>query len=468
MIGEIYEMGPEDVDFLGRYLDYHPELKSSIQTQPPTVWFQDRWKRIKEVRLLKTGIEFRIRGGGHLRFFPEKERTAVRERFRTPFLNLLQSRFPHWKILKILTGTDRNRHQTAALLRLHLWDGRHHLAAVAVYPGETVELTDRVLSSAILWWDHLRRKGCVDRILIFIPECWTTRLLSSFPRLELPLICYEYQLEEKSGRDYRPKSRLKKIYPRSVKSSQLGRPYVIFPYREDVPVLLHQIKQEHPLLHLSFRHGRWELSFRGLRIAWHDNNRDQCFFNLADPCLLTASTLADFEEHLEQVSKVRCFPPTEPKHPYYRLAQERWLESLIVSDHSIFNADFVDVVYSQVPTYLDGERKVLDLLTATKGGRLAVLELKVDKDLDLIFQALDYWERVWHHLKQGDFQRAGYFLKIPLSRESPLLYLISPLFEFHRVMPVLKKYLKEEIELKCVGINSDWKRELTILRKFEF
>jgi len=42
-----------------------------------------------------------------------------------------------------------------------------------------------------------------------------------------------------------------------------------------------------------------------------------------------------------------------------------------------------------VPSYLDGQRKVLDLLTVTKSGRLAVLELKTERNLDLIFQGLD-------------------------------------------------------------------------------
>jgi len=163
-----------------------------------------------------------------------------------------------------------------------------------------------------------------------------------------------------------------------------------------------------------------------------------------------------FEKCLRQITQVRCFPPRWAEHPYYRLAQERWLESLIVQDHSVLNAQFGDYIYSQVPTCLDGERKVLDLSTATRGGRVAILELQVERDLDLVFQALDYWERVWHHLKQGDFQQAGYFPGMTLVK---LLYLISPLFEYHRVTPVLGKYLKKETVLTCIGINLGCGRE---------
>ena len=37
---------------------------------------------------------------------------------------------------------------------------------------------------------------------------------------------------------------------------------------------------------------------------------------------------------------------------------------------------------------------MLDLLTVTRGGRLAILELKVDEDLHFPLQGLDYWIRV--------------------------------------------------------------------------
>ncbi len=462
-------MDLKDVDFLRVYLGRHPELKNSLRTEPPAVWFRRGWRRIRGLRFLKSGIECTVGAGRRrLRLVPKEGRVAVRDRLRLPFLNLLQKHFPHWKILKILAGTDRNRHQTAALLRLLLWNGEHYVAAVTIYPGEPSPASERALSSIVLWWHDLHGKGHAKQMLIFIPECWSERLLSIFPRLKIPLTCYKYHLKEEApGNDPR-QSFLQQIYPSSARSSAVGSHYVLFPYRRDVPLLLKEIGQQHPSLLLSFRQGRWELSLRGLPIVWFDDKRKRCLFNVTDPCVLTDSTREAFEECLGHITQVRCFPPRWAEHPYYRLAQERWLESLIVQDHSVLNAQFVDYIYSQVPTCLDGKRKVLDLLTATRGGRVAILELKVERDLNLVFQALDYWERVWHHLKQGDFQQAGYFPEMTLVKQPPLLYLISPLFEFHRVMPVLGKYLKKETVLTCIGINLDWKRELKILRRFEF
>jgi len=66
---------------------------------------------------------------------------------------------------------------------------------------------------------------------------------------------------------------------------------------------------------------------------------------------------------------------------------------------------------------------MIDVLTVAREGRLAVLELKADEDIQLPLQGLDYWSRVaWHHAR-GEFQRFGYFPERELSSESPLLSL---------------------------------------------
>jgi len=69
---------------------------------------------------------------------------------------------------------------------------------------------------------------------------------------------------------------------------------------------------------------------------------------------------------------------------------------------------------------------MIDVLTVAREGRLAVLELKADEDIQLPLQGLDYWSRVaWHHAR-GEFQRFGYFPARELSSESPLLFLAAP------------------------------------------
>lgn len=387
------------------------------------------------------------------------DRKNERERIRNPILRLLRHHFPRWKIARVLSGTDRRRHQTAALLRVLFWEGRRVIAAILIYPGESTELSDRLFSSAIVWWDRLSAKKGASKLVVFLPETWSERLLTRFSRLKIPLECFKYDLRSYS---------LRQIYPAPVRASELSSPYVIFPYGRNIPPLLGEIKSSYPELDLMYRKGRWELAYLGLRVCWYEEESRNYLFNLNEPSLLERERSGPCEQHLAEVISLRRFPPPRPEHLYYRHGHERWLESLILKNHRLIYPDFADPIYPQVPTCVDGERKVLDLLTKTNRRQLAVLELKVPKDLDLIFQGLDYWERVNHHLAQGDLQRAGYFEGEALSTELPLLFLICPLFEFHRLMPALRRHLTDDVQLNCVGVNSDWKKGVKVLRKFVF
>jgi hypothetical protein len=69
---------------------------------------------------------------------------------------------------------------------------------------------------------------------------------------------------------------------------------------------------------------------------------------------------------------------------------------------------------------------MIDALTLTREGRLAVLELKADEDIHLPLQGIDDWSRVaWHH-ERGEFQKFGYFAGRELSTGTPLLMMVAP------------------------------------------
>ena len=97
-------------------------------------------------------------------------------------------------------------------------------------------------------------------------------------------------------------------------------------------------------------------------------------------------------------------------HALWRLHPERWLESLVVQDVAEVDERLdAACLYSQVPAFSTSDRAMIDVLTTTYTGRLAVVELKADEDIHLPLQGLDYWSRVaWHHAR-GEFQRFGYF-----------------------------------------------------------
>jgi hypothetical protein len=157
--------------------------------------------------------------------------------------------------------------------------------------------------------------------------------------------------------------------------------------------------------------------------------------------------------------------PYGPRHhPFWRLRPERWLESLVVGDVSPLD-DRLDAScqYSQVPAFSAADRAMIDVLTSTHSGRLAVIELKADEDIHLPLQGLDYWSRVqWHHAR-GEFQRFGYFEGRQVSADGPLLFLVAPALHIHPSTDVLLKYVSQEIEWEFVGIDERWREGVKVV-----
>ena len=161
----------------------------------------------------------------------------------------------------------------------------------------------------------------------------------------------------------------------------------------------------------------------------------------------------------------------ERRHPYgprqdrlFRMHAERWLESLVVKDVSVVDERLEAALrYSQVPAFSAADRAMIGVLTVTRQGRLAVVELKADEDIHLPLQGLDYWARVeWHH-GRGEFSRFGYFEERELSAEAPLLFLVAPALHVHPATDVLLRYIAPEIEWVFVGIDERWREGVRVV-----
>jgi hypothetical protein len=154
------------------------------------------------------------------------------------------------------------------------------------------------------------------------------------------------------------------------------------------------------------------------------------------------------------------------RHPLARTHEERWLESNLIGDiRRVLPSIDVRHVYPQVPSFVGEERNIIDLLTITNDGRLAVVEIKASPDPDLPFQALDYWIAVERHRKAGDFLKKGYFAGCTLKDEPALLVLVAPLLAYHKTASRLIATLPDEIPLMEIGLNQAWKREIKVLRR---
>jgi hypothetical protein len=151
---------------------------------------------------------------------------------------------------------------------------------------------------------------------------------------------------------------------------------------------------------------------------------------------------------------------------FFRLAPERWLESLITRDVRAIDERLDGrFVYSQVPAFTACDRAMLDVLTCTLNGRLAVLELKADEDIHLPLQGLDYWSRVRWHQQHGEFTRNGYFAGREISSAPPLLYLVAPALRVHPTTDILLRYLSPRIEWALVQVDEHWREGVRVVNR---
>lgn len=161
--------------------------------------------------------------------------------------------------------------------------------------------------------------------------------------------------------------------------------------------------------------------------------------------------------------------------PLFRMQPERWLESEFRTGLAGL-LPFLrgEMLYSQVPALSSGDRGMLDLLTLDRNGRLTVIELKADEDLQLPLQALDYWIRVRalnadrRRTASGDrplsaFEREGYFPGAEVYAHPPRLLLAAPALRIHPAnLPVLR-YFSPEVEWELIALSEHWRNELKIV-----
>jgi hypothetical protein len=205
------------------------------------------------------------------------------------------------------------------------------------------------------------------------------------------------------------------------------------------------------------------LRFRGLEFArWR---MGAMWYGLGErQDILTLEKWPALAALVQQLDAYRHPLATDTKHRFYRAQPERWLETMVATDPGRIDPRLDPRhMYAQVPAFSYGDRGMIDLLGATRDGRLAVIELKASEDIHLVMQAVDYWLRVRFHHAQNDFCRFGYFPEIPLNAKPPLLYLVAPGFRFHPSMNIVLRYLSPEIEIARVALAENWRRGLKVV-----
>ena len=410
----------------------------------------------------------------HLEICPDRDgrtpsaRKAARSAYEEKLQHALEITLPGFKIPRLTSAMDLEQSFGPVYARGLLRRGQSGFAVVGVNAQETQASVDGALTCGILWLDVCRLSDAAARLQVeglklFVPPGMSELTRERMARLHRGAAKWElYEFDEREAQ-----LREVDVSDRGNVATRLVHCPDVNAARERFANSIQRVKElfgEADVAPLS----PGEIAFRwhGLEFARARTAFAAGSFRAGEEIVFgvgPSETVLDESNEEELVMLVRRMKEARQPHgtranALWRMHPERWLESLVYRDVAAIDERLDPAcVYSQVPAFSASDRAMIDVLAATREGRLAVVELKADEDIHLPLQGLDYWTRVqWHH-SRGEFRQMGYFAGRELSPEPPLLFLVAPALHVHPATDVLLHYISPAIEWVLVGIDEHWR-----------
>ncbi|HEX4039791.1 MAG TPA: hypothetical protein VHX37_17170 [Acidobacteriaceae bacterium] len=421
---------------------------------------------------------------------PETRTPTARDTARRRYLRTLEqalaTQFPGWTPASFRSAMDLEHSFGPAYARGLLIRGQGSWAVLGVGPEEPPATIEGALTLGILWLAHSREHSSGRPIFhglkLIVPTgsaavarsrmAWLNPSLAQWELYELHpstaeltpcAVAIDGNVDIQLPHTFDPQAALDRAavavaHLRSLLPSGLLTASEIRPRSAtDVSFSLHGLEYariRHTLIPGSFRH------------------QDQIFFGAGPSETLLDDTTQDlFLDLMDQLLQGR-HPEASAKDPLFRRQPERWLESVLRRDLSVLGSEFTSqTVYSQLFSLTSSSRSLLDLLTVTRQGRLAILEIKADDDLHLPLQALDYWSRIRSLHRSGEIARRGYFpdwqkAGLSLSPDDPLLCLVAPSLHIHPANETVLRHLAPSVPWQINALDEHWRQNCrVVLRK---
>jgi len=415
---------------------------------------RDRISLITE-RFPKTPGEMQIAdlaaaGGVELR--RKTSRVAFRDRFRL----MLAREFPDWRTEDVSSDANLEQSLSPSYVRAYLRRGSGASSfgiAVIAAPPDTADCS-AVVPFGLIWLDYLRRreKGLsVNRLLLYVPrdhERATALRAALIDPAAIACELFVYDECDCAGAiDFADAGNIESTLPPCRRPLQPNLESVDLP---DLPAHVDQVEQSD---------GSVSLRVHGLEFGRSAGGRLFCGIGKKRPC--SVATLAKMAD---EIIRLRNDAAEDRQHPLYSQVPEGWLEAQVRANPRVIDASLRPApIYGQVPIFSGPERGIIDLLGIDDTGRLTVIELKTTADLQLPFQAVDYWLRVRKHLAAGDFERLGYFPGMTIRRDAPRILLVAPSLEFHSTTETMIGSLVPHIDFTRVGLAANWRSGLRVM-----
>jgi hypothetical protein len=401
------------------------------------------------------------------------DRSARRVHFRRQSLSILQDQFAGWRFERVSNRSNREHSLSAWYTRGLMRQGRSGWALLALNEGEAPAAADSALAYGLIWLDWLRARSERDLVVglkLFLPE------------QALAMTCHRAAyLNHRAARIEVWRLDQARLTP--VDLRDFGNVETRLAHRSAADELTREFGERHEnvlrrLLAEAFDHVQlvpepasngFSIRLRGLEVARVEGpaigRAPRVYFGTEGSYRrLEETNLDEFRQLVSAVLAVRQARTSDSSHEFYRLQSERWLESLVVQDVTRIDPSLSpDHIYPQVPAFTGADRGVIDILGITRQGRLAVIELKLQEEINLLMQGLDYWLRVKWLNERGQFGKFGYFPGLEIAHNPPLLYMVCPAFRFHSTFGRMVRYLDPTIEVVQVGLNDGWREGIKVL-----
>jgi hypothetical protein len=417
-------------------------------------------------------------------------RKSARSRYARLLTQVLRRQEPDRKLDKagLTISMDLERSFSPVYARGLLRKGRSSMAVLGVNQQETQGSVDSALTFGLLWLAACREReagrSAVEGLRLYAPPRSSAML-----RIRLAHLNHQaarFQLFELDERD----ESLNEIdiHDTGNVQTRLVRCPDTAQTRLQFDAAVRKVLTRAPQAELAVL-SPTEIAFRihGMEIARVRAVNKPGTFSVEEETLfgvpgfqarLTEESEETFAAFAKAVADARSVS-ADHRDPLWRMYPERWLESLVFKNVAAIDSRLGAMgpndapsrvaqpapasVYSQVPAFSASDRAMIDVLTCTHDGRLAVLELKADEDMHLPLQGLDYWARVlWHH-QRGEFQQHGYFPGVQLSPQAPLLFLVAPSLRVHPTVDTILRYFSPDIEWAVVGLDERWREGIKVI-----
>ncbi|HEX3584829.1 MAG TPA: hypothetical protein VH024_02485 [Candidatus Angelobacter sp.] len=400
---------------------------------------------------------------------------AVRSRYARLLERVLRREAPGWALDKarLSTSMDLERSFSPVYARGLLRKGRSAFAVMGVNQQETQAAVDASLTFGLLWLQACREREAgrtmVEGLRLYVPPKSAATLRIRMAHLDHSAAKFQlYELDERDESveqiDHFDHGNIQTRLVRCPDAAQI---------RARFAATVGNILALAPQAEIAVISAT-EMSFRlhGLELARTRLANAPGTFQVAEEIIigppgyetrLSEETVPAFTDWIKTVIEARNVHGNR-RDPLWRMYPERWLESLVFKNVAAIDSRLDQGhVYSQVPAFSASDRAMIDVLTCTRNGRLAVLELKADEDIHLPLQGLDYWARVlWHH-GRDEFQQYGYFVGQQLSPQPPLLMLVAPSLRVHPATDTVLRYFSPAIEWSLMGLDERWREGVKVI-----